>query len=91
MSRDLHNEAYGEWKENRADEFAEIQRRAFKAGFEAAADESQNFQLLREWLERERDKAHKQYEETDNHNDFVRYMSFVDTLVKLSEMGCEPE
>lgn len=89
QSRDLHNDAQMEWREERADEFAEIQRRAFKAGFEAAADESQNFRLLREWLERERDQAHRQYEESDNHNDYVRYMAMVDVLVKLSEMGCE--
>lgn len=87
--RDLHNDAHSEWKEERADEFAEIQRRAFKAGFEAAADESQNFRLLREWLEGERDLAHQRYEENDNHSDFVRYMAMVDVLVKLSEMGCE--
>jgi len=35
--RDLHGDAYKEWRDERADEFAEIQRRAFMAGFEAAA------------------------------------------------------
>lgn len=87
--RDLHNDAYAEWKDERADEFAAIQRRAFKAGFEAAAEESKQFRLLREWLEAQRDEAHKRYDEDAEPKDFVQYMAFVDVLVKLSEMGCE--
>lgn len=88
--RDLHNDAYAEWKDERADEFAAIQRRAFKAGFEAAAEESKQFRLLREWLEAQRDEAHERFDETDDINDFARYQAYVDVLVRLSEMGCQP-
>lgn len=87
--RDLHGDAYDEWKRDQADEYVKAQRRAFIDGFEFAANESQNFRLLREWLEQERDQAHQDYEEIDNYNDYVRYMAMADVLVKLSEMGCE--
>lgn len=91
--RDLHGDAYAEWREERADEFAAIQRRAFLAGFEAAADESESFRHLREWLEEERDEATRKYEERDGEDMamFGRRMAFTEVLVKLHEMGCAPE
>lgn len=91
--RDLHGDAYREWRDERADEFAEIQRRAFKAGFEAAADESATFRHLRTWLEEQRDDAKAQYEERDgdDHMMHTRYLTFREVLVKLHEMGCVPE
>jgi hypothetical protein len=91
--RDLHDDSWREWKSERADEFAEIQRRAFKAGFEAAADESQNFRQLRQWLEVQRDEAMENYEESGQEDDFmhIRAIAFRNVLVKLSEMGCMPE
>lgn len=91
--RDLHGDAYKEWEEERSEEFAELQRRAFLAGFEAAADESQNFRHLRNWLEEQRDDAKRQYEESDHEDDMahIRSLTFSDVLVKLHEMGCAPE
>jgi hypothetical protein len=89
--RKLHGYAYSEWKEEQADEYAKHQRKAFMAGFEAAANEGKEFRLLREWCEKERDLAQKRYEENENHDDFVRRMAFVDVLVKLSEIGCRKE
>lgn len=91
--RDLHGDAYKEWRDERADEFTEIQRRAFLAGFEAAADESETFHHLRNWLEEERDDAKRQYDESDgdDHMMHTRYLTFRDVLVKLHEMGCAPE
>ncbi len=86
--RDLHNDAYQEWRDERADEFAAIQRRAFKAGFEAAAKESQQFRHLRQWLEEQRDDAEQQYEERDDDMQFARRLVFIEVLTKLSEMGC---
>lgn len=89
--RDLHDDAYREWREHRADEFVAIQRRSFKAGFEAAASESQNFNHLRTWLEEQRDDAKQQLDgDNGDHLDRMRYLTFVDVLVKLSEMGCDP-
>lgn len=88
--RDLHGDAYDEWRDGAADEFAEIQRRAFKAGFEAAADESAAFRHLREWLEEQRDEANYKYDERDSDAQFGRSMAFKEVLVKLSEMGCQP-
>jgi len=90
--RDLHGDAYNEWRGERADEFAAIQRRAFLAGFEAAADESETFRHLRSWLEEERDEAVRKYEESDGDEMmFARSLAFRDVLVKLHEMGCAPE
>lgn len=88
--RQLHRDAYDEWKEDEADEFAAEQRRAFVAGFESAANESQNFNHLREWLENERDEAREEYEETDDVDDVARWHTFIDVLVKLDEIGCAP-
>lgn len=89
--RDLHGDAYVDWRDDRADEFAAIQRRAFLAGFEAAADESANFRHLRQWLEEQRDDAKAQYDEDGDDFMHIRYLTFRDVLVKLHEMGCAPE
>jgi hypothetical protein len=88
--RELHEDVYSEWKEDKADEFAAEQRRAFIAGFEAAASESQNFNCLVEWLEKERDEAHEEFEETDDDQMFARYLAFIDVLVKIDDIGCAP-
>ena len=88
--RELHEDAFSEWKEDKADEFAAEQRRAFISGFEAAADESQNFNYLREWLEEQRDEAREEYEETDDSEALARYHTFIDVLVKIDEIGCAP-
>lgn len=90
--RDLHGDAYKEWKQHQADEYIQAQRRAFLDGFESAANESQNFRLLRDWLEEERDEAVRKYEESDGDEMmFARSLAFRDVLVKLHEMGCTPE
>jgi len=89
--RDLHGDAYQEWKDHAADAYAQAQRRAFLDGFESAANESQNFRLLREWLEEERDKSIKKWEDNDDEFHNSRRMAFSEVLVKLHEMGCEPE
>lgn len=75
----------------RADEFAEVQRRAFLAGFEAGINEAETMAQLREWLETQRDDAREQYERDDNDRMFARRLAFVEVLTKLSEMGCRPE
>lgn len=91
--RDLHGDAYDEWRDERADEFAAIQRRAFLAGFEAAADESAEFRHLRTWLEEQRDEAKEKDTERDGGDRMmaVRAQTFSEVLVKLHEMGCTPE
>jgi len=90
--RDLHGDAYDEWRDERADEFAEIQRRAFLAGFEAAADESESFRHLRRWLEEQRDKeAERERDADEDMTFFIRRQTFREVLVKLHEMGCAPE
>jgi hypothetical protein len=89
--RDLHGDAYKEWKQHKADEYIQAQRRAFLDGFESAANESQNFRLLRDWLEEERDEAHRKYEEREDDMMFARNLAFKEVLVKLHEMGCVPE
>jgi hypothetical protein len=90
--RDLHKDAYKEWKQHQTDEYIQAQRRAFLDGFETAANESKQFRLLREWLEEERDKAKQKHEERDGDGRYLaRYLAFTDTLVKLHKMGCTPE
>lgn len=89
--RDLHGDAYKEWKEQKATEYAENQRAAFLAGFEAAAKEGKQWNILRKWLQEQRDEATEQYEKYERHDDFVRRMAYVEVLVKLSEMGNPPE
>jgi hypothetical protein len=88
--RRLHDKAHAEWRDEQADEFAELQRQAFKAGFEAAAFESASFRLLREWLEEQRDESARKYDERGDDMHFARQMAFKEVLVKLSEMGCRP-
>jgi hypothetical protein len=88
--RDLHRDAYREWKQQAADDYAQAQRRAFLDGFETAAKESREFNLLRTWLEEQRDEAERQYREQDDDQAFTRRMTFIEVLVKLSEMGCHP-
>lgn len=89
--RDLHDAAYQDWRDERADEFAGIQHRAFKAGFEAAVKESRQFNELREWLEAERDRAQERHKATGDIDYFARRMAFVDVLTKLAEIGCMDE
>jgi hypothetical protein len=88
--RDLHGDAYSEWKEQKATEYAENQRAAFMAGFEAAAQEGKEFRHLRTWLEEQRDEARERHEETGDSSDHAEYHAYVSVLVKLSEMGCDP-
>lgn len=88
--RDLHGDAWSEWRDEATKQFVQEQRRAFLAGFEAAADESEQFNLLRQWLEEQRDEAKERYDEHEEHSDFVQYHAYRDVLVKLSEMGCRP-
>lgn len=87
--RDLHGDAYKEWRDESADEYVQAQRRAFLAGFEAAADEAENFRLLRQWLEEQRDEAAERAADDQMMN--TRRMTFREVLVKLHEMGCAPE
>lgn len=90
--RDLHGDAYKEWRDERADKFVQLQRRAFLAGFEAAADESREFRHLRTWVEEQRDEAaRKEQEREDGHMMTARRMAFSELLVKLHEMGNPPE
>jgi len=89
--KDLHAEAYSEWKENAADGYIQAQRRAFLNGFETAAKESEQFNLLREWLEQERDKRAEKYKESDDTIHFAMRQAYTDVLVKLHEMGNIPE
>jgi hypothetical protein len=88
--RDLHRDAYRKWKQQAADEFIQAQRRAFLDGFETAAKESREFNLLRKWLEEQRDEADRRYREQDDDHALIRRMTFIEVLVKLSEMGCRP-
>lgn len=90
--RDLHGDAYSEWKEEKATEYAQNQRDAFLAGFEAAAKEGEGFRHLRNWLEEQRDEEKRLHEDReDDSTHFVRYLTFCDVLTKLSEMGCRKE
>ena len=86
--RDLHTDAYKEYREEAADEYAQATRKAFLAGFEAAVSESEQFQLLRNWLQSERDIAMDRAE--DDPTMVARRYTMIDVLVKLSEMGCKP-
>jgi hypothetical protein len=91
--RDLHGDAYKEWRDETTDEFVQLQRRAFLAGFEAAANESQHFRHLRQWVEEQRDSAKQKYDGSGCNDDMMhaRYLTFKEVLVKLHEMGNEPE
>ena len=86
----LHEDAYSEWRENAADDYIQAQRQAFIDGFETAAKESEEWNLLREWLAEQRDTAKRQYDEGDDIDDFARYLAFCEVLTKLSEVGVRP-
>ena len=75
----------------RADEFAEVQRRAFLAGFQAGIEEADSMAQLREWLEAQRDDADELYDQLGDDTDFARRQAFRNTLTKLCEMGCHPD
>lgn len=77
--------------ERASDEYAQAQRQAFIDGLEAAADEAETFRHLRDWLEEQRDKAEGLHEETDEDTYLARQLAFSNVLVKLSQLGCEPE
>lgn len=87
MTWRLHENAYGEWREQAADEYVQAQRRAFIDGFETAAKESEEFALLRQWLRDERDEAARRYKETEHTDWLGQKMAFQSVLVKLSEIG----
>jgi hypothetical protein len=89
--RDLHGDAYKEWKEQASDDYVQAQRRAFLDGFETAANEGKNWNLLRDWLEAERDIAIEKWEEHGDDMMNARRLAFTDVLVKLHEMGNEPK
>jgi hypothetical protein len=89
--RDPHTDAYREWRDEQADEFATLQHQAFLAGFEAAAEESENFRHLRRWIEDQRDDARQRHDESRDVEHLTEYHAYVAVLVKLSEMGCGPE
>jgi len=76
---------------DRADEFAEVQRQAFLAGFQAGIEEADSMAQLREWLESQRDEADRRYQNSDESDDLARKLAFKNTLVKLHEMGCAPD
>jgi len=89
--RKLHEEAYSEWKEQAADEYIQAQRRAFLDGFETAATESEQFNLLRDWAEEKRDEATQKNEQDDSMNWYYYRQAMIDLLVKLSEVGNHPD
>lgn len=89
--RDLHGDAYREWKQQATDDYVQGQRQAFLAGFEAAAAEGQQFHRLRTWLKEQRDAAKDRYDETDDFAYLHRRDAFLEVLVKLSEMGNLPD
>jgi len=90
MKREVDDMAYDEWKEHAADEYTQAQRRAFKAGFEAAAKEADGFEHLARWVRNERDEAREQYDEHGNHEDIARYYTLLDVLGKLVAMDAYP-
>lgn len=90
--RDLHGDAYKDWKEQKSTEYAKNQREAFMAGFEAAASEGKEFKQLRQWLEEQRDEEKRMHEKREDDSvHFTRYLAFCDVLTKLSEMGCHSD
>jgi len=91
MTKELHGKAYKQWRDETADGFVQAQRKAFLAGFEAAADESETLSLLREWAEQERDKAAAEYKDKDDSSFLFYKQAYTDILVKLHEMGNIPE
>jgi len=89
--RKLHETAYSEWKENTTNEYIQAQRRAFMDGFETAAKESEQFNLLREWAEKKRDEAERRYQENGDTFAAAQREAFIEVLVKLSQMNNHPE
>ena len=86
----LHENAYHEWKRDAADDYVAAQRRAFLDGFETAAKESEEFGLLRNWLEERRDEFGRRYDERGDVDDLGQKLAYQSVLVKLSEIGCRP-
>lgn len=89
--RNLHHGIAAEERETYADEYGQAQRRAFLDGFERAMSEDESMQELREWLEEKRDEAKRHHEQTGDAGDLARHLAYSNVLVRLSEMGCEPE
>jgi len=87
----LHHKAYSEWREQAADEYIQAQRRAFLDGFETAAKESEQFNLLREWAEQKRDEAATKNEQEESMNWYYYRQAIIDLLVKLSEINNHPD
>lgn len=86
----LHEREWGDHRDNIAGEFVAEQRTAFLAGYKAAAEESKQFHQLREWLRQKRDEAEREYDDRGDDMDFVRRLTYIEVLVKLSEIGCQP-
>ena len=83
----LSERAYQDRRDEYADEYAQAQRQAFIDGFEAAAQEAQEFRELREWAEEQRDKAEARYHRHDYTFNSAQREAYLDVLVKLSEIG----
>ena len=90
MTWKLQENAYHEWKELAADDYIQAQQNAFLDGFETAAKEAEEFNLLREWAAEERDEASRRYDERGDLDDLGRRMAFTEILEKLSAMGVRP-
>lgn len=89
--RGLHENAYSEWRENAADDYVQAQRRAFLDGFETAATESREWELLREWIAARRDEAQERYDGHGERDEIARRTAFIEVLTKLSEVGVRPD
>jgi hypothetical protein len=76
--------------EERADEFASATRESYLQGFTDACQEANTLRVLRSWAEEQRDQAREMYDETGEHEDLVRYHTYVELLIKIAEMGCLP-
>jgi len=87
----LHEQAWQDYRDEAADEYIQAQRQAFLDGFETAVAEAESFRKLREWCEKERDKAEAQLEETDDKEYLWRRQAMTDVLVKLHQIGNLPE
>lgn len=87
----LSETAYQERRDRYADGYVQVQRQAFIDGFEAAVSESEEFHELREWLEQERDEAQEKSEEKEDMGWRWYRQAMIDVLVKLSEVGCNPD
>ena len=85
--RPLHERKAQEY----ADEFATHQRQAYLQGYEDAIAECESFELLREWLAAEREAAAEKHKEDESLEWFHRRQMAIDTLVKLSQIGCRSE